>query len=168
MPSALIMPGFDSPLKLLDLASTWQVPFLLVSAIVCGPRAGTMAAVAYITVGLVHLPIFQGGGYFSYLFTPNFAFLTGFIPAAWASGLLVQKTNKNDLACLSIAAFTGVLVLQSWGVLCLIAGVLIGYWTDPFVDLLFSYSIIPLVAQTILCPAVGIISLSLRGLLLIE
>ena len=50
LPSALLIPS--APLQLVDLPATWQVPALLLCALVSGPRAGMMAAVAYLSLGL--------------------------------------------------------------------------------------------------------------------
>ena len=39
---------------------------------VSGPRAGVMAAVGYLTLGLFSLPVFHGGGGLSYVLEPGF------------------------------------------------------------------------------------------------
>jgi len=166
-PSALIVPGFDFSPKILPLASTWQVPSLLLSALICGPRAAVIAAVAYLVVGIFHIPIFHGGGGLAYLTAPGFGYLTGFIPAAWLSGRLAQKLHCNDLPSLTLCVLAGVIVLQVWGGLYLIIGCILGSWQDPLLELLFSYSLAPLPAQILLCPAVGIISIAFRRVLFI-
>ena len=168
IPSALIIPEFDFPPKIMDLPSTWQVPCLLIAALVCGPRAAVMASIAYLTIGLFYLPAFHGGGSLSYLATPGFGYLVGFIPTAWLSGRLAEKMNMNNLIYLTLCALTGVIILQLWGILYLSIGALIGGWSAPLQELLFSYSIAPLPVQIILCPAVGIIALVLRRVLFIE
>ena len=166
-PSALIIPTLDFTTKVFPLASTWQVPSLLLSALICGPRAAVMAAVAYLTIGLFHIPIFHDGGGLNYLTTPSFGYLTGFIPAAWLSGRLAQKIHINDLPSLTLCVLAGVIILQLWGGLYLIIGSAMGSWQDPLPELLFSYSLAPLPAQIALCPAVGIISIAFRRVLFI-
>ncbi len=168
IPSALIIPGLNPPSQILNLPSTWQVPSLLLSALVCGPRAAVIASVAYISIGLFHLPVFHGGGSFSYLGTPSFGYLTGFIPAAWLTGRLAQRIYINDLLYLTLCACAGVVTLQLWGMVYLIIGSAIGNWPDSLPELLFSYSFAPLPAQITLCPSVGILSLGLRQILFIE
>jgi len=167
-PSALMIPGQNFTPEIVPLASTWQVPCLLLAALVCGPRAAVIAAIAYLTLGLVHLPVFHGGGSISYLTNPGFGYLISFIPAAWLSGHLTSKRNVNDLLYLTLCALTGVIVIQTLGALYLIIGATINAWQDPLPELLFSYSIAPLPAQITLCPGVGIISLLLRRVLFIE
>jgi len=55
MPAAVVLPVL--PPQVLPLPSTWQVPALLLTALICGPRAGVMAAMAYLTIGLVDCSI---------------------------------------------------------------------------------------------------------------
>ncbi len=169
LPSALIIPGQDLlSARLFSLPSTWQVQSLLLTALVCGPRAAVIASVAYITVGLLYLPIFDSGGSFSYVTTPGFGYLIGFVPTAWISGRLAYRRNMNNLISLTLCSVIGLILLQMWGVIYIIIGSLVGDWALNLPDLVYSYSIAPLPAQLLLCPAVGIASLTLRQLLLIE
>ena len=168
LPSALIIPGLNLSTRLFSLPSTWQVPSLLLTALVCGPRSAVMASVAYITLGLFYIPIFHSGGSLSYLTTPGFGYLILFIPTAWISGRLAQRRNMNNLISLTLCSIVGLILLQAWGVIYIIIGSLIGLWGLNLPDLIYSYSIAPLPAQILLCPGVGITSLLLRQLLLIE
>ena len=169
LPSALIIPGQDLlSTRLFGLPSTWQVPPLLLTALVCGPRAAVIASVAYITVGLLYLPIFHSGGSFSYVTTPGFGYLIGFVPTAWISGRLAYRRNMNNLISLTLCSVIGLILLQIWGVIYIIIGSLVGDWSLNLPDLVYSYSIAPLPAQLLLCPGVGIASLTLRQLLFIE
>ena len=84
--SGLLIPDVNIYPKILRLPSTWQVPAVLLCAIICGPKSGVIASVAYITVGLLYLPIFHSGGRISYVTTPGFGYLIGFVPTAWISG----------------------------------------------------------------------------------
>ena len=166
IPAALLWPTL--PLQVLPLPSTWQVPALLLCALVCGPRAGVIAAVAYLTIGLVDLPVFHDGGGPSYLLNPGFGYLAGFVPAAWLCGRLAQQEGMNELARLTLAATAGLVMLQLCGMLNLMLGAVLGRWGAPLPQLLFSYSIGPLPTQLALCAASGLLALPLRRLLLIE
>ena len=53
VPAAMYLP-VPEPI-VLPLPVTWQVPALLLCAMVSGPRAGVMAAVGYLTLGLFSL-----------------------------------------------------------------------------------------------------------------
>tara|TARA_B100000029_G_scaffold206246_1_gene204050 strand:+ start:911 stop:1513 length:603 start_codon:yes stop_codon:yes gene_type:complete len=166
-PSSLMVPSLEFPPPIVSLPSTWQVPSLFLAALVCGPKAAVMASIAYLTVGLFHLPIFHGGGSLNYLSNPSFGYLISFIPAAWISGRLAEKKNMNNLISLTFCSIVGVIVLQTFGSLYLIIGSSFGYWSDPLPKLLFSYSLAPLLTQATLCPAVAIVALVLRKVLLI-
>ena len=168
MPSGLLIPGEGFSTKVLSLPSTWQVPALLLTALVCGPNAGVIASVAYITIGLFQLPVFHGGGTLDYLFTPGFGFLVGFIPAAWLTGRLANQAGMNNLPRLTLSAVAGLMALQACGVLNLIFGSLMIRWSNPLPELLFTYTIAPLPAQLSLCACVGLIAIPLRKLLLIK
>ena len=168
IPAALVIPSLELPPKVLSLPSTWQVPALLLCALVCGPRAGVIAAVAYLTIGLVDLPVFHGGGGLSYVLTPGFGYLAGFIPAAWLSGRLAQQEGMNDLKRLTLSAMAGLVLLQLCGVLNLVLGSLLSRWPEPLPELLFSYTLGPLAAQLALCAGVGVLALLCRRLLFVE
>ena len=166
IPAALIWPGM--PVQVVALPSTWQVPALLLCALVCGPRAGVMAATAYLTIGLVDLPVFHGGGGPGYLLNPGFGYLAGFVPAAWLCGRLAQQERMNDVGRLSLAAIAGLVVLQFCGLLNLLLGGVLGRWIDPLPDLIYRYGLGPLPAQLALCVAVALLALPIRRLLFIE
>ncbi|WP_413745105.1 biotin transporter BioY [Synechococcus sp. MIT S9451] len=166
IPAAMLWPGV--PLEVLPLPSTWQVPALLICALVCGPRAGVIASVAYLTIGLVDLPVFHDGGGPGYLLNPGFGYLAGFVPAAWLCGRLSQQEGMNDLARLTLAAIAGLVMIQICGLLNLLVGGLLGRWADPLPELLFSYGVGPLPSQLALCVASALLALPLRRLLLIE
>ena len=159
IPAALLLPIAEVPPQVLSLPSTWQVPALLLCAIICGPRAGMMAAVAYLTIGLVDLPVFHGGGGLSYVLTPGFGYLAGFIPSAWLSGRLAQQDGMGDLLKLTLAAMAGLLLLQLCGMLNLAIGSALNRWPEPFSELLFTYTLGPLPSQLALCAAVGLLAI---------
>jgi len=161
-------PTANGGLALTTLPITLQVPALLLTALVCGPRSSMLAAVAYISLGLLQLPVFQGGGGGTYLLDPGFGYLAGFIPAAWLTGKLVRQQNMGELLNLFGAAVVGLGVLQICGVANLLLGALAGRWGPNLGILLFSYSLAPLLPQLLLCCAVALMALLLRRLLLVE
>ena len=152
---------------LVSLPITLQVPGLLLTALVCGPRSSMLAAVAYLSVGLFQLPVFYGGGGPSYLLDPGFGYLAGFLPAAWLTGRLARQPGMNDPLSLAGAAAIGLLVIQLCGIANLLLGALAGRWSGTLLPLLMSYSLGPLVPQLLLCCAVAVVALLLRRLLLL-
>ena len=166
LPAALLIP-LPSP-TVVDLPATWQVPALLLCALVCGPRAGVIAAVAYLSIGLLDLPVFHGGGGLTYMLEPGFGYLAGFIPAAWLTGRLSHQLGMGTLTAQSLAAIAGLVMIQLCGCLNLLIGQLLGRWTPSLATLLMEYALGPLPAQLLLCITVGLMSVVLRRLLQVE
>ena len=163
------LPGFDSKgFALIPLPMTLQVPALLLTALVCGPRSAMLAGVAYISLGLFQLPVFQAGGGLGYVLDPGFGYIAGFLPAAWLSGRLARQPGMDNLLSLAGAAVMGLLVLQLCGLTNLLLGGLVGRWQGQLPQLLLSYSLGPLIPQLLLCCAVALLALPLRRLLMLE
>jgi biotin transport system substrate-specific component len=120
--AAVPLPGGNGSLQLVTLPMTLQVPALLLTALVCGPRSAMLAAVAYLSIGLFQLPVFQGGGGPGYLLEPGFGYLVGFVPAAWLSGRLARQGGMDDLLSLFGVSLLGLAVLQVCGLLNLMLG----------------------------------------------
>lgn len=157
-----------SGLVLQPLPISLQVPALLLAALVCGHRAATLAAVAYLSIGLFQLPVFHGGGGLRYLLDPGFGYLAGFVPAAWLCGRLSRQNGMDDPLTLAGTAMIGVVVVQICGGLNLIFGSLAGRWDPGLLSLLVTYTVVPLLPQLLLCCAVGVLALPLRRLLLMS
>ena len=152
----------------MDLPATWQVPALLLCALVSGPRAGMMAAVAYLSLGLLDLPVFHSGGGLPYVLEPGFGYLAGFIPAAWLTGRLSQQQGMGDLTSQAAAAVAGLVTLQLSGLVNLAVGALLRRWDQPLTELVLSYGVRPLPAQLALCAATALMAVILRWCLVIK
>ena len=166
LPVASLWP--DGTLVVVDLPATWQVPSLLLCALVCGPRAGMLAAVAYLSLGLFDLPVFTAGGGLSYVLEPGFGYLAGFIPAAWLTGRLSQQQGMGEVVAQTAAAAAGVVTLQLCGLFNIALGSLLGRWDESFVRLVMDYSLGPLPTQLALCAATGVLAVVMRWFLLIR
>jgi len=163
------LPGYGaSGFALIPLPITLQVPALLLTALVCGARSAMLAGVAYISLGLFQLPVFQAGGGLNYLLDPGFGYLTGFLPAAWVTGRLARQPGMDHLLNLTGAAIVGLAVLQLCGLANLLLGGLVQRWNGALPQLLLSYSLGPLLPQLLLCCAVALLALPLRRVLLVE
>ena len=154
--------------SVIPLPITLQVPALLLTALVCGPRSAMLAGVAYLSLGLFELPVFHAGGGLAYLLDPGFGYLAGFLPAAWVTGRLARQAGMDHLLNLTGAAVMGLAVLQLCGLANLLLGGLVGRWNGALPQLLLSYSIGPLLPQLLLCCAVAMLALPLRRLLLVD
>ena len=168
VPSAILLPKLDLPLNTLTLNSSWQIPGLLICALVSGPSSAVIASVAYIIIGVFFLPIFQGGGSIGYLLTPEFGYLLGFAPAAYITGHLAQKQKVNNIVRLFLAAVYGVLVIHIIGTINLVIGTSLTNWPETLGDLIFKYTLAPLTAQILICSSVSLVALIMRKLLLVK
>ena len=163
------LPGFGpTGFSLIPLPITLQVPALLLTALVCGPRSALLAAVGYLTLGLFQLPVFHGGGGTAYLLDPGFGYLAGFVPAGWLAGKLARQPGMNDVLKLTGTAVIGLAVIQLCGLLNLGLGALAGRWGIQPALLAMRYSVAPLPSLLLLCCAVGVVALALRRLLLVQ
>jgi len=160
--AAVPWPDATQVVGLLPLPMTLQVPALLLTALVCGPRSAMLAAIAYLSLGLFQLPVFQGGGGIGYVLEPGFGYLVGFVPAGWLSGRLARQAGVDDLLSLFGIALLGLGVLQLFGLLNLLLGGLAGRWPQGLLQLVVSYSLAPLPAQLLLCCPVAVLALVLR------
>ncbi len=165
-PSAILIPQW--PIQVLNLTSSWQIPSLLLCALICGPKSAVIAAIAYLTIGIFYLPVFHGGGSLGYLLTPDFGYLIGFLPGSWICGELARQKVMKGLIGQTIAAISGVLIVHATGILNLLIGTLVSRWAELFPVLLLKYSLIPGTSQLLLCPAIGLIAIAMKKFLLIK
>ncbi|WP_269622856.1 biotin transporter BioY [Prochlorococcus marinus] len=166
--SAIVMPTSQLGLKLIDLPSSWQVPGLLLVAVVCGPKSGLIATFAYLTIGLFYLPVFHGGGSIGYIATPDFGYLLGFIPAVWVTGRLTETNEENTFFSLFISIFIGLSLIHTIGLVNIFTGTLLSRWPTSLIELIITYSLSTFPTQLLLCPAIVFMAKILRKILLIE
>jgi len=165
IPAAIPFPDADG-WSLRPLGITLQVPALLFTALVAGPRSALLAAMAYLSVGLFQLPVFQEGGGIGYLLDPGFGYLAGFVPAGWITGKLARQGGMDDPLALTGAAVLGLLVLQLCGLVNLLLGAVAGRWGTSLLPLLMGYGL-ALLPQLVLCCAAGLLAWLLRRILLV-
>ena len=165
LPVVAILP--ITPIRLIELPATWQVPAVLLCALVSGPRAGVMASVGYISLGLMDMPVFHSGGGLNYVLEPSFGYLAGFVPAAWITGRLSQQPDMSDLLAQTGSAIVGLVILQFCGLINLIIGNLFGRWYLPLPELIVQYSLGPLPFQIAMCMSAGLVAVLFRWLLLL-
>jgi biotin transport system substrate-specific component len=85
-------------------AFTLQVLFVFLAGALLGPKYAFLSQLVYVGLGLLGVPIFTGGGGFTYVLKPTFGFLLSYLPAAWVVGWLVRRWGDGFwhivLACL--------------------------------------------------------------------
>ncbi len=96
---------------------TLQTFFVLLTALVLPLKASTLAIVTYMTLGLVGLPIFSGGGGIGYVLMPNFGFIIGFVIATVIMSIVAEKLKNRKLWQYILICLFGVAVIYVIGVL---------------------------------------------------
>ncbi len=84
---------------------TLQTFFVLLTGLVLPLKASALATITYMSLGLIGLPIFSGGGGLGYVLMPNFGFIIGFVIATVIMSLIVKKLNNLKLwqfICISL------------------------------------------------------------------
>jgi biotin transport system substrate-specific component len=153
-----------------SLGTTYQVGAVLLTACVAGAKAGAIAQVGYILLGLSWLPIFAFGGGWDYWQQPTFGYLLGFIPGAWCCGELayrsrakIERLALSALAGLGVIHLTGIVYLGLLGVLPLGNPPVLALAQIPLAIMAFSVAALP--GQAIVVCLSAVLAYFLRKLL---
>jgi len=165
IPSSIIFPQEGLSISNIPLNSNWQIQGVLMTSLLCGPEIGTISAISYLIIGLFYLPVFHGGGSVGYILTPEFGYLLGFIPAAWACGFLTKNTPKANLINYSFYTVISLCIVHLIGIIYLIFGKIFGNWLDSLFDLVLINTIIPFPNQLLLCISISLLSILLKRIL---
>ena len=90
--------------------------FVFMAGALLGSKWGMLSQLVYVVLGLIGIPIFTQGGGPGYVLQPTFGFLMGFIPAAFVTGLVVEKRNQKNFQTMLIACLSGMVVIYLIGV----------------------------------------------------
>lgn len=95
---------------------TFQVFFVLLGALLLGPKLGAYSAILYMSLGLIGVPIFAEGGGFGYIFRPSFGYIIGFCVGAYVAGKIAQRYRNPNIKEWMVANIAGILVIYAFGV----------------------------------------------------
>lgn len=111
---ALITVGAFIKIPLGTVPITLQFMFVLLSGQILNPKSAAFTLIVYTAMGLMGLPVFSGGGGFSYLLTPTFGYIVGFVFAAISISFIVNSGKRNFLKNL-FANFVGFVIVYICG-----------------------------------------------------
>jgi biotin transport system substrate-specific component len=105
----------------------------MLAGAILGPRLGAISVTVYMLIGLAGAPVFAkppfGGP--TYLLQPTFGFIPGFIAAAYAVGLVVEKLPSKHILKYMAAMVIGIAVMYLIGIPYLY-GIIKFYLGKPF------------------------------------
>ena len=96
---------------------TLQTFFVLLTALTLPVKVSTLSITVYITLGLIGLPIFSGGGGLGYVLMPNFGFVIGFLIATVIMSVITQRFKYRKLWQYIIISAFGMAVIYIIGIL---------------------------------------------------
>jgi biotin transport system substrate-specific component len=112
--AALTAAGAFLRLPLEPVPFTLQPLVVFLAGAVLPPSLALSSQLAYLTVGLLGLPVFANGGGPAYVLQPTFGFLVGFAAAAWVVAA-VSAGGERGRTLLGLVL--GLLALYACGVL---------------------------------------------------
>jgi biotin transport system substrate-specific component len=113
-----LLPKFDLPLAG-GVPITAQLLGVMLAGVFLGPRNGALAVLLFLFVVALGVPLLAGGrGGLGPFYSPSAGFLIGFVPAAFVTGLVMQKLDTLPISLAAIAAsiIGGILVDYGFGI----------------------------------------------------
>lgn len=98
------------------LPFTLQLFFSCLAGVTLGWRWGALSQIVYVLTGLAGLPVFTGGGGISYVLSPTFGYLIGFIAASALIGYLFERMAFLSFQNAFLASCVAVAVVYLCGV----------------------------------------------------
>ena len=135
---------------------TLQGFIMTLAGFLLGSKKGALSICIYVAIGLIGFPIFASGGGLGYLTNYTFGFLLGFIPGAFITGFILEKT-KNSYFWLFVSAIAGRLIIYIIGLPY--AYFVLNYYTHSYKGIsvfLYSFFIVFIPTDILFC-AVSVI-----------
>lgn len=94
-----------------------QIPIVIMTATMLGPKAAVFTVFLYVVTGLTGFPVFASGGGLEYFSNMKFGYILGFFPGAYIAGkALSEKATKLNILKAGLA---GVIVIHIIGAIYL-------------------------------------------------
>jgi len=123
----VLMPANIKPIN--DLVNIYtyipQIPIILFTGALLGPRIGFFSVFLYVFLGLAGLPIFASGGGFNYITQPTFGYILGYFAGLYLVGRIMSGKVTNY--SIFRASVSGVLAIHILGIIYLICIMLLNH-----------------------------------------
>ncbi len=103
---------------------TMQTLAVLLSGALLGSKKGALSQLTYLLMGLFGIPWFSRGGGMTYIFSPTFGYIVGFIISAFIVGWFCERGFERKIETAILAMLIGNIVLYIPGL----------FWLAKFVD----------------------------------
>jgi len=119
--SFAILTGIAANLKIEigPIPITMQTFAVLLAGALLGSKRGALSQLTYLLLGLAGLPWFARGGGISYIMSPTFGYILGFVLTAYFIGWLCERGFGRQLKTAILAILLGNIVLYIPGLLWL-------------------------------------------------
>lgn len=95
---------------------TMQTAVMMLSGSLLGGNKGAASMIIYILLGLMGLPVFSGGGGISYIFSPTFGYILGFVVGAYITGSVCQSSRNFSYKRILAGNFLGLAAVYIIGI----------------------------------------------------
>lgn len=149
------------------LGVNYQVGAVLFTGCMGGKNAAALSQVAYLILGLFlferfGISVFTEGAGLTYLRSPAFGYLLGFVPAGWLCGSIAFG-GKATIERFAFSGLCGVAVIHVCGVLYLTLGHLFRWLNDPPLwAAIVRYSVAQAPGQMMVVCAIALIAYGMR------
>lgn len=115
--AALIAVGAFIKVPMPLIPFTLQTFFVMMAGTLLGAKYGAGSVLVYVLIGLCGVPVFTGGGGFTYIFQPTFGYLIGFIFSAFSIGYIVNKDPHPSWKRLLAGDLVGLIIWYVFGII---------------------------------------------------
>ena len=113
--TVLIIVGAYIRIPLPAVPFTLQSMFAALAGMLLGKKLGAAAVALYLAAGLAGLPVFAYGGGLTYVFQPTFGYVIGYLPAAFITGYVMEKSRLAVTAKAYLASYINVVIVYLFG-----------------------------------------------------
>ena len=141
---------------------TMQTFGVFLSAVLLGSKKGSLVVLIYLLLGAIGLPVFSGArAGIGTIFGQTGGYITGFLPAAFLTGKIFERTKKSPLA-MAFSMVLGLLCVYIVGSLWFSLAYFKNAKTDGFIGVI-SVSVLPFIIPDLL--KIGLAVYTAKGIL---